>query len=98
MYTKYMQKLCPGGSLCLECDNTDVNGGYLISQPFMCPVGSYCLLGSDSVIGSGLCPIGYFCAANTTLPKAADQGTFTGAPGAVEAQQCQPGTFAGGLK
>jgi hypothetical protein len=40
------------------------------------------------VIGSGLCPIGYYCPPNTQDPIPAPPGRYTGAPGAVEAQIC----------
>ena len=98
MYTKYQQNLCPGGFLCLEGVYTNTADSYLISTPFPCPIGSYCLKGSDSVIGTALCPIGFFCGINTEFPKEAEPGEFTGNPGAVEAQKCQPGTFALGKK
>jgi len=56
----------------------------LISSPFDCPTGSFCQMGSDSVIGSGLCPVGYYCPPGTQDPKPAEPGTYTGAPGAVQ--------------
>ncbi len=80
--------------MCLEGVNTVIEGTGLISQPFGCPTGSFCQKGSDSVIGSGLCPIGYYCPPNTQDPIPAPPGRYTGAPGAVEAQICQPGTYA----
>ena len=66
-----MQVLCPGGYLCLEGVYTSTADTYLISTPFICPIGSYCLPGSDSVIGTALCPIGYYCPAKTEIPSAA---------------------------
>ena len=96
MYTEYNQQICPGGWLCLEGvytnDEDDIDG-YIISTPFDCPKGSYCLVGSDLVIGSGLCPIGYFCSDRTEFPVSAPAGFYTGNFGAVEAAKCTPGTF-----
>jgi hypothetical protein len=88
MYTKYQQDLCPGGKLCLEGVYTVDDDDYLISTPYPCPLGSYCLIGSDSVIGTGLCPIGYFCKERTEYPEEAKAGTYTGGQGSVEPQQC----------
>mmetsp|Transcript_9639 Transcript_9639/g.9308 ORF Transcript_9639/g.9308 Transcript_9639/m.9308 type:complete len:260 (+) Transcript_9639:254-1033(+) len=96
MYSHYQQKLCPGGQLCLEGVYTEEVGDYLISHPFLCPLGSYCLIGSDKVIGTGLCPIGYFCSQETTYPVQAEAGSFTGSQGATTASKCPPGTFSSG--
>jgi len=93
MYTRHQADLCPGGLLCLDGVNTHEPGGGLASTPYPCPSGSYCLAGSDSVIGTGLCPIGYSCPEETTYPVPARPGSFTGNFGAVEAQPCPPGTF-----
>lgn len=63
MYTNYYAAYCPPGYLCLEgvsVDETRVDA-YLISTPFVCASGSYCLRGAQSVIGSGLCPVGFYC-------------------------------------
>jgi hypothetical protein len=93
MYTTHQADLCPGGLLCLDGVNTDEPGGDLASTPYLCPSGSYCLAGSDSVIGTALCPIGYYCPPQTTYPRPARPGFFTGNFGAVDAQACPPGTF-----
>jgi hypothetical protein len=45
------------------------------------------------VIGSGLCPIGYYCPLNTEMPLPSEPGSFTGNLGSVEASKCSPGTF-----
>ena len=46
MYTKYLANFCLPGNLCLEAVNTFEKDGYLISSPFPCPSGSYCLRGA----------------------------------------------------
>jgi hypothetical protein len=88
-----MAEFCPAGSLCLEAVNSDINDDYLISTPFDCPSGSYCLKGAISVIGSGLCPVGFYCPANSQTPIPSPAGSFTGNLGSVDSSQCSPGTF-----
>lgn len=61
MYTYDQQIVCPGGYLCLEGVNTKDITSESVTAPFACPIGSYCLLGSESVIGTDLCPAGFFC-------------------------------------
>jgi len=46
MYTKYLADFCNPGTLCLEAVNSDIPDNYLISTPFPCPSGSYCLAGA----------------------------------------------------
>jgi len=87
------QQLCPGGKLCLEGVGLTEMDPYLITSPFTCPAGSYCLRGSESVIGTGLCPIGYYCPEQTAYPNPTKPGTFSGNYGAIEASMCSPGTF-----
>ena len=77
----------------MEGVNTYEVDNYLVSTPFGCPIGSYCLVGSDLVIGSGLCPIGYFCPAQTEFLEPAPPRSYTGNFGAVGASLCTPGTF-----
>ncbi len=74
MYTSHQAELCPGGLLCLDGVNTRESGLNLVSAPYPCPSGSFCLLGSDSIIGTGLCPIGYYCPLETTYPRATAPG------------------------
>jgi hypothetical protein len=93
MYTVYMAELCPGGMLCLEAVNTDQIDEYLISTPFQCPSGSYCFEGASSVIGSGLCPLGFYCPSNSTTPIPSPPGSFTGNLGSVGSSQCSPGSY-----
>ena len=68
MYTKYQQLLCPGGRLCLIGVNTFTVDGYLISAPFPCPSGSFCFTASQSVVGTSLCPAGFFCPPDSDQP------------------------------
>jgi hypothetical protein len=67
-YTKYQQLLCPGAYLCLDGVYTYEADEYLISTPFPCPPGSYCLIGADTVVGTALCPAGYSCPGMTEYP------------------------------
>lgn len=70
MFTKYMANFCPPGYVCLEGVSVDESktDDYLISTPFVCASGSYCLRGAQSVIGSGLCPVGFYCPRNSAFP------------------------------
>ena len=85
MYTSHQAELCPGGLLCLDGVNTRETVEGLASTPYPCPSGSYCLTGSDSVIGTDLCPIGSYCPTKTTYPWPAMPGYFTGNFGAIDA-------------
>lgn len=93
MYTSHQAELCHGGFLCLEGVFSHEASSSLASTPYPCPQGSYCLAGSDSVIGTALCPIGYSCPSATAYPVPAKPGTFTGNFGAVAASLCPPGSF-----
>lgn len=84
MYTSHQAQLCPGGQLCLVAVNTAEVGGALSSRPQPCPKGSYCLTASDQILGTGLCPIGYYCPERTVYPKPSEPGYFTENFGAVE--------------
>ena len=93
MYTSDAPKICPGGLLCLEGVNTDEEGEYYVTSVFECPIGSYCLPGAQTVIGSGLCPIGYFCPRKTEIPEQTPPGSYSGNFGATNYTLCQPGSF-----
>ena len=84
MYTSHQAKLCPGGLLCLVAVNTELIGDGISSEPYPCPVGSYCLTASNQVIGTALCPIGYYCPLQSTYPQPTSTGFFTENSGAVE--------------
>ena len=68
MYTKDGPEICPGGLLCVEGVNTETYSDWYITTPFGCPTGSYCLPGASTVIGSGLCPVGFYCPPKTEIP------------------------------
>ena len=85
--------ICPGGRLCLEGVYSTEVTDYYITTPFYCPTGSYCLKGASTVIGSGLCPIGFFCPEKTELPFATPPGSYSGNYGATNYTLCSPGTF-----
>jgi hypothetical protein len=93
MYTSHSAVLCPGGLLCLEGVSMMESDGKLASAPNPCPSGSYCLPGSDSVIGTGLCPIGHYCPRETAYPLPAEPGSFADNQGAIRAQPCPAGEF-----
>ena len=73
MFTSHQAQLCPGGLLCLDGVNTETPGSDTdaANAPYPCPSGSYCLTGSDSVIGTALCSKGYYCPEKTTYPQPA---------------------------
>ena len=93
MYTWDHPKICPGGALCLEGVYTEERGTYYITRPFDCPTGSYCLKSADTVIGSGLCPIGNYCPPRTEKPIPTPAGSYSGNYGATNYTLCQPGTY-----
>jgi len=93
MYTSYQQSVCPGGYLCMQGVYTKEPDDYLMTTPYICPEGFYCLPGSDSIIGTDFCPIGYYCQKGTEKPVAAQPGSFTSRPGATSASLCNPGEF-----
>ena len=88
MYTENAPLICPGGKLCLEGVNTDGDGDWYVTTPFDCPTGSYCLTQADTVIGSGLCPIGFFCPAKTEIPYPTPPGSYSGNFGATNYTLC----------
>ena len=83
MFTSHQAQLCPGGLLCLVAVNTAEVGGGISSTPYPCPSGSYCLIAADSVIGTALCPIGYYCPKETTYPRPSSPASSTENFGAV---------------
>lgn len=94
MYTEDGPRVCPGGKLCLEGVNTEEFGdNYYITEPFVCPPGSYCLQGAGTVLGSGLCPVGFFCPPRTEFPSPTPPGSYSGNYGATNYTLCSPGTF-----
>ena len=93
MYTDDFGKVCPGGALCLAGVNTEDESRYYITTPFNCPTGSYCLIGADTVIGSGLCPIGFYCPSATEIPFPTPPGSYAGNYGSTIYSLCQPGFF-----
>lgn len=93
MYSKNAPLICPGGKLCLEGVNTEELGEYYITTPFECPTGSYCLKSASTVIGSGLCPIGFYCPPRTEFPIPTPPGSYSGNYGATNYTLCQPGSF-----
>jgi hypothetical protein len=98
MYTSHNAILCPGGLLCLQGVSTltvpvdpetsNSKEKVLSSLPQACPRGSYCLRGSNQVIGTDLCPPGYYCPSQSVYPEATQPGSYASNFGSIRQQKC----------
>ena len=90
MYTSHAAILCPGGLLCLQGVNTlavpEDESSTLASLPQLCPRGSYCLRGSNLVIGTDLCPPGYYCPSQSVYPIPTQPGHYASNFGSIKQQ------------
>ena len=77
---------CPAG----VADNVTMPGNMSTPQP--CLAGFVCFRGSDSAMGSGPCPTGYYCPPNS-LPIECSPGHYCSGVGNVFPAQCTPGYY-----
>ena len=93
MHRNPKQLICPGGKFCLPGTTTEGNQSALSLVPRDCPAGTYCREGSSSAIGSGYCPVGFYCPSASEIPIETQPGYFTPRPGAVEPKRCRIGHY-----
>nr|CEL64355.1 TPA: GCC2 and GCC3 domain-containing protein [Neospora caninum Liverpool] len=82
-------QLCPPGHFC------DTEG--LRAPAGDCQAGYFCLQGAsqadpptpDPPGANGECPVGFYCPARSSAPKACPPGTFSATPKATRAEDCQ---------
>jgi len=87
-------QLCPAGTYCLDgvkqLETIDAN----FETPQICKSGTYCGEGTDSQLGSGICPVGYYCPAGSASPTIASAGSYASGKGNAFQSLCPPGSYA----
>lgn len=68
------------------------SGDFFYAQP--CQAGIYCESASATAKGSGLCPEGFICPAQTATPIPTPKGTYAELKGLSFASDCLPGFYA----